>query len=177
LYAAYPRLGRLLANFLVQRKNGIGDKVLSLGVMNGIDPEIARIFFADKAVLKKLRSGERLIEQGKKTAGVYAVMRGSVALDQTGSCAQTDPIELDDTSLTQGLFGERSVIMNEGAVCTVTAKRNVTTLFVHKRDFREFLDRYPQLLRNCLDRITDYSRSNEKRASLIAALKKRMSPS
>jgi CRP-like cAMP-binding protein len=67
--------------------------------------------------------------------------------------------------------------MNEGAVCTVTAKRNVTTLFVHKRDFREFLDRYPQLLRNCLDRITDYSRSNEKRASLIAALKKRMSPS
>ncbi|MDP3999263.1 MAG: cyclic nucleotide-binding domain-containing protein [bacterium] len=174
LKTAYPKLRRLLANVLIQRKNSVGNNVFGLEIFNGINPEDIRIFLADKASEKKFSAGDCLIRQGKKTAGVYILIRGSVILSQAKPDSETEPIELSDKPLEFGLFGERSVILNTGAICTVKAHKETVALFIGKNDFQKLLNHHPQLLRNCLNHISDYSRLNRERVSLISSLEKRM---
>jgi CRP-like cAMP-binding protein len=171
---AYPRLRKLLANLLIQRREGISDKIRDLEVFSGADPEGVRLFLADKGRLRRFGRGARLVRQGEKTKGVYLLLRGSVVLSQTKKLARTEPIDLVDRPLTQGLFGERSVILGEGATCVVKAQEPVLALYVGQKDFRALLDRYPQLLRNCLENISDYLRANENRASMISKLEQEL---
>jgi CRP-like cAMP-binding protein len=170
----YPAMKRLLANMLTQRRAGITDRIRGLEIFAGVNPEDVRLFFADKGSEKTFRPGEKIVSQGKKAAGIHVLIRGSVVLSQSGEISGLEPIELTDGPLKEGLFGERSVILDQGAVCAVTANEDVATIFVGGDDFRELIDRYPQLLRNCLDHISDYSKANDDRGSLISKLEKKL---
>ena len=171
---AHPALSRLLVNLQKQRKAGIADIIRNLEIFNGINPEDVKLFLADEASEKRFKNGENLISQGEKTNGIYILIDGSVNLTQSAKSSPIESIELEDLPLTQGLFGERSVILNKEAVCSVTANTNTTALFISKKDFQKLLDRYPQLLRNCFDHISDYLQSNADRTSLISRLEQKL---
>ncbi|MBI3632399.1 MAG: cyclic nucleotide-binding domain-containing protein [Candidatus Vogelbacteria bacterium] len=170
----YPDLQRLLVNILIQRKLGISDQLRSLEIFIGIDVEDLRLFFADRAVLKKFSKGEVVLRQGLRSEGVYILLAGSVVLNQTEGEGDVESISLLDTPLTQGLFGERSFILDDGAICTVTANENSTFLFVSGVSFRDLLDRSPSLLQNCLKHISEYSQANQARGALIKELEKKI---
>ena len=167
---SYPKIKKLLANMLIQRREGIADKVCGLEIFAGINPEELRLFLADKAFKKYFRKNQKIIQQNKKTKGVYLIVEGSVILRQSQINSKIDSIELKDAPLVQGILGERSTLFDKGAVCDVLVNSKLTTLFIPKNDFRGLVDRHPQLLRNCLDHISDYSLSNKNRASLISKL-------
>ncbi len=174
LMRAIPDLRKLLTNVLTQKRSGVSGKALDFEIFKGINPESLRLFLADKAMEKHFAPGETLIEQGKKTEGVYVLIHGSVVLNQATTGLQIQPISLHDKPLTQGLFGERSIIFDEGAVSAVTANENVLTLFIGADDFRELLDWQPRLLGDSLKRIGDYSESNKDRGTLIDKLNKQL---
>lgn len=168
--AGYPKLKRLLVNSLTQRRRGIADKIKNLKIFDRINPEAIRLFFADKAVEKSFRQGDKIIAQGGKVVGAYLIMSGSVILDQSGSIKGSN-IELSDTPLKEGFFGERSIIFSQGAVCNVRANEAVSALFIDRKDFLDFMREYPELLHNCLEHINEYSLLNKRRGSLLSKLR------
>lgn len=174
LTTIYPRLRRLIMNMLIQKREGVQNNVIGLKIFQGIDPEDIRLFLADKAVKKTFHKGDKFIVQGKKTLGIHVLIQGSVTLSQSSTGLDKDAIELNDVPSTQGLFGDRSVILDQGANCTITASEDIVTLFINEKDFRALLDRYPQLLRNCRGHIADYDRDNSERANLVANIEKKI---
>lgn len=172
---ARPVCKKLLTNIAIQNKTGAVDKIIDLAIFKGINPEDIRLFLADKASEKKFSKGRQLIVQGEYNSGIYFLISGSVVLSQSKTHSEIGSIELVDTPLIEGIFGERSILFDQGAICTVTASEDVQTLFVHKDDFKKLFDLHPQLLCNCLDHISDYSQSNESRSALISTFQKKLS--
>jgi len=169
----HPGLRRLLLNILRQRKAGIDQKILNLDLFHGIDPEILRLFWADKATEQEFKAGQTIIRESEETLGVYGLLKGSVTLSRSASNLEMGAIILKDEPLTQGLFGEQSVIFGRVAICDViaTMKESVTALFLHQNDFKELLAQQPQLLINCLGHIDQYLKSNQARELLIETVR------
>ncbi len=175
LSSMYPRMENIIRSILLQRTTGVFDRVRGLGIFREINPEEVRLFLADKAVPVAFTSGESIIQQGQQTAGVFLLVRGSVTLRQDIADMRVSPLELYDKPLERGLFGERSIITGQGAVCSVIANNEVSMLFIRKRDFSQLLHEHPQLLRNCLENMSDYIESDDERGSLASQLAERLS--
>jgi CRP-like cAMP-binding protein len=165
----------LVRNILLQRTSGVADRVRGLGIFRGINPEEVQLFLADKGTLVTFTPGASIIQQSRRTPGVYLLVRGSVILRQEIADERVSPLELYDKPLDHGLFGERSVITGQGAVCSAVASDEVTMLHIPKKDFTRLLHEQPQLLRNCLENMGDYIESSDERGSLASRLAGRLS--
>lgn len=165
----HPRLRVLLQNILAHKQAGIDQQVLPLPVFSGINPEELRFFLADKATIKNFKKGEVIIDQGKESPGVFALLRGSVMLTQVRE-GVVKPVELISEPLTQGIFGEGSIVFETGAACNVIAQEEVEVLFIARSDFLAWLNQFPQALNNILAASREHASSNNVRAEEVGRL-------
>jgi CRP-like cAMP-binding protein len=93
---------------------------------------------ADKAVRKQFKAGEALVQKGKRTYGVYLVLKGtaSVEIPKQGTALGVSPGEA---------CGEISFLDELPATANVVAKEDVEAYYLDRPTLQSMFELFPHL--------------------------------
>ena len=93
---------------------------------------------ADKAVRRKFKAGEPIVQQGKRSHGVYLVLKGSasVQIPSKGTSLPIDPGEA---------CGEISFLDELPATANVIAKEEVEAYYLDRPTLQSLFELFPHL--------------------------------
>ncbi len=151
LVGKHPTVANVLKSFYRQR---LLNNVMAISPLFKDFNAPERKLLMARFRMRQAEPGEALIEQGKKSDGLYVVLHGIVNVHAK---AKNGAVEL--AKLREGdIFGEMSLLTHQPATATVTAAVPSIVLKLPRDQFQEMILTHPQILELVSD-LTDQRRS------------------
>jgi CRP-like cAMP-binding protein len=139
LMQRYPHVGQVLKRFC--RERFLSNVLATSRVFAEFSGADRRRLF-ERFKVRAARAGERVLEEGRPSDGLYVVLTGAYEVQkaQGGRAAKLADLREGD------LFGEISLLTKGPATATVVAASRGTVLRLPREDFDELISTHPQVL-------------------------------
>jgi CRP-like cAMP-binding protein len=151
LVAKYPQVTATLKNFYRQR---LVNNVMAISPLFKDFDSAERKSLIERFRMRQAKAGEVLVEQGKKSDGLYVVLHGAVNVSVNAKNGEVDLARLKEGDI----FGEGSMLTREPATATVVAAVPSIVLKLPREQFQEMISTHPQVLA-LVSELTDKRRS------------------
>jgi CRP-like cAMP-binding protein len=151
LVTKYPQVANVLKSFYRQR---LLNNVMAISPLFKDFDAAERKVLMGKFRMRQAAVGEKLIEQGKKSDGLYVVLHGMVDVNAKGANGAVELARLKEGDI----FGEMSLLTHEPATATVSAAVPSIVLKLQRDQFQEMILTHPQVL-ELVSELTDKRRS------------------